>query len=164
MGVTVRPVEAGDAEKLGDFVRNLAEFSSVAEEPPETTLERVGQNLRIITTSDRHTLLVAEDGEQVVGYCSVHWQPLMSQQEGFVSELFVGASRRGEGVGTALLETVKQEARARGCGRLHLENFRTKESYERGYYAKHGWQERPAAASFIFDLRAAVPTSEGSVS
>lgn len=154
MGATIRPAKTEDAEKLSDFVRGLAEFSSVSEEPPETTLERVKQNLLIVTMSDRHTLLVAEDSAQLVGYCNVHWQPLMSQQEGFVSELFVGASRRGQGVGTALLETVKQEARARGCGRLHLENFRTKASYERGYYAKHGWQERPAAASFILDLRA----------
>lgn len=156
MSFAIRPVKPEDAQALTDFVRSLAEFSSIAEEPPETTLERVGQNLHIITTSDRHTLLVAEDGEQIIGYCNVHWQPLMSQQEGFVSELFVGASRRGEGVGTALLETVKQEARTRGCGRLHLENFRTKESYERGYYVKHGWQERPAAASFTLDLRAEV--------
>lgn len=79
---------------------------------------------------------------------------MMSQREGFISELFVKASRRGEGIGTALLENVKEEAKTRGCGRLHLENFRTKESYGRGYYAKHGWQERSAAASFILDLRA----------
>ncbi len=150
----IRPAETEDARALTDFVRNLAEFSSVAEEPPETTLARVRQNIQIVTASDRHTLLIAEDGARLAGYCNVHWQPLMSQQEGFVSELFVGASRRGEGVGTALLETVKREARARGCGRLHLENFRTKASYRRGYYAKLGWQERPAAASFIFDLRA----------
>ncbi len=154
MSFVIRPAETEDAQALTDFVRNLGEFSSVAEEPSETTLARVRQSVHIVTTSDRHTLLVAEVGEQIVGYCNVHWQPMMSQQEGFVSELFVGVSRRGEGVGTALLETVKREARARGCGRLHLENFRTKASYERGYYAKHGWQERPAAASFILDLRA----------
>ena len=151
--MTIRPVRAEDAQSLTDFVRTLGEFSKIAEEPSETTLERVRQNIQIVMTSDRHTLLVAEDGARLVGYCNVHWQPMMSQQEGFVSELFVGASRRGQGVGTALLETVKREARARGCGRLHLENFRTKASYERGYYAKHGWQERPAA-SFILDLRA----------
>ena len=152
--MTIRPVRAEDAQSLTDFVRTLGEFSKIAEEPSETTLERVRQNIQIVMTSDRHTLLVAEDGARLVGYCNVHWQPMMSQQEGFVSELFVGASRRGQGVGTALLEMLKREARARGCGRLHLENFRTKASYERGYYAKHGWQERPAAASFIFDLRA----------
>ena len=163
MSFVIRPAKTEDAQALRDFVRNFAEFSSVSEEPPETTLARVEQNIHTVTTSDRHTLLVAEDGARLVGYCNVHWQPLTSQQEGFVSELFVGASRRGEGVGTALLETVKQEARARGCGRLHLENFRTKASYERGYYAKHGWQEQPAEASFSFDLRTAEPKPKGSV-
>ncbi len=154
MGLTIRPVRAGDAQLLADLVRELGEFSSVTEESPAVTLQRARQNVGIITSSDRHTLLVAEDSDQIVAYCSTHWQPMMSQHEGFISELFVKSSRRGEGIGTTLLETIKQEARARGCGRLHLENFKTKESYGRSYYTKHGWQERSAAASFILDLRA----------
>jgi GNAT superfamily N-acetyltransferase len=154
MGITIRPVRTEDAQPLTDFVRELGEFSSIAKESPDVTLRRARENVEIITSSERHTLLVAEDSAQIVGYCSTHWQPMMSQHEGFISELFVKAARRGEGIGTELLENIEKEARARGCGRLHLENFRTKESYGRSYYAKHGWQERSAAASFTLDLRA----------
>lgn len=161
MGFTIRPVQVEDAQPLTDLVRELGEFSSVTQESPDVTLQRAHQNLTIVTNSDRHTLLVAEDGGQLIGYCSTHWQPMMSQHEGFISELFVKSVRRGEGIGTAFLEVIKEEARTRGCGRLYLENFRTKESYERSYYAKHGWKERPAAASFIFDLRAVELATEG---
>ena len=157
MAAVIRAVKLEDAPALADLVRDLGEFSSVTQENPIMTSERVERHLEIITTSERHTLLVAEDNGELVGYCSAHWIPMMSQLSGFVSELFVKASRRGEGVGTRLLEHIETEARARGCDRLHLENFRTKASYERSYYAKHGFSERPAAASFIFDLREEAP-------
>ena len=153
MAVVIRAVNLEDVGALTDLVRALGQFSSVTKESPATTLERVERHLDIITSSNSHTLLVAAEKGELIGYCSTHWQPMMSGLSGFVSELFVEASCRGEGVGTRLLEHIKTEARAQGAGRLHLENFRTKESYERGYYAKHGWQERPAAASFILDLR-----------
>ena len=157
MAAIIRAVKLEDAGALTKLVRDLGEFSSVTQESPTATFRRVERHLGIITTSERHTLLVAEENGELVGYCSAHWIPMMSQLSGFVSELFVKASRRGEGIGTRLLEHIETEARVRGCGRLHLENFRTKESYERSYYAKHGFSERPAAASFIFDLREEAP-------
>ena len=59
----------------------------------------------------------------------------------------------GRGLDTQLLESVKQEAQARGCTRLSLINLRDRESYQRGFYAKLGWQERPDAANFIFRVK-----------
>lgn len=153
MSAPIRSARLEDAHALAEFVRDLGEFSGVTREAPEVTLRRVREHLGVIVSSDRHSLLVAEKDGNLVGYCSVHWLPMMSQLEGFISELFVAASHRGEGVGTELLEAVKAEARTRGCGRLHLENFRTKDSYVRSYYAKQGWHERTAAASFTMDLR-----------
>lgn len=153
MSTCIRDVRVDDASALAKLVRELGDFSSVTREPHAVTLSRAEQHLAIVTLSDRHTLLVAEENGEVVGYCSTHWIPMMSQLSGFVSELFVRASYRSRGIGTRLLERTEAEAKVRGAGRLHLENFRTKESYERGYYAKHGWQERPAAASFILYLR-----------
>lgn len=155
MGVVIRAVRPEDARALCDLVRNLGEFSSVAEEPHAVTRARVEQSLAVIASSGSHTLLVAEENGELVGYCSAHWLPMMSQLSGFVSELFVKGSYRGQGIGTRLIKSIRIKAEARGCGRLHLENFRTKESYGRSYYAKHGWQERSAAASFILDLREA---------
>ena len=72
--------------------------------------------------------------------------------EGYVSELFVCAAERGKGMGSRLLEAIKEEALARGCSRLTLINLRHRESYERGFYTTRGWQERPEAASFVYLL------------
>ena len=157
MAVVIRAVNLEDAVALTDLVRALGQFSSVTQESPAVTLERVERHLAVITSSERHTLLVAAEKGELIGYCSAHWIPMMLQLSGFVSELFVRPSRRGEGIGTRLLGHIENEARARGASRLHLENFRTKASYERGYYAKHGFSERPAAASFILDLRETTP-------
>ena len=74
------------------------------------------------------------------------------QPEGYVSELFIKEQARGQGIGARLLEAVQAEARNRGCTRLMLLNVRKRESYQRGFYAKHGWEERPEAANFIFRL------------
>jgi hypothetical protein len=47
---------------------------------------------------------------------------------------------------------VKEEAKSRGCSRLSLLNMRDRESYQRAFYAKDGWEERTDAANFVFDL------------
>jgi hypothetical protein len=44
------------------------------------------------------------------------------------------------------------EARQRGCFRLSLINMRRRESYQRRYYEKAGWEERPEAANFVYFL------------
>jgi GNAT superfamily N-acetyltransferase len=76
----------------------------------------------------------------------------MAGPEGYVSELFVRESARGQGVGGQLLDAIETEARARGCTRLSLINLRHRESYRRQFYVKAGWQERGAAANFIYAL------------
>ena len=73
--------------------------------------------------------------------------------EGYISELFISAEARGQGVGTALLEQVTADARKRGCVRLSLINSRTRESYLRQFYEKHGWKERTEVAAFVFPLK-----------
>ncbi|NJR65920.1 MAG: GNAT family N-acetyltransferase [Leptolyngbyaceae cyanobacterium CRU_2_3] len=73
--------------------------------------------------------------------------------EGYVSELFVHESVRGQGIGTQLLEAVKAEAESRGCSRLLLVNSRSRDSYKRKFYEKQGWQEREDMANFVYRLR-----------
>jgi GNAT superfamily N-acetyltransferase len=72
--------------------------------------------------------------------------------EGYISELFLAPTARGGGMGAALLQAAETEARRRGCARLGLLNDRDRESYQRQFYAKHGWTERPTMASFVRPL------------
>jgi len=105
---------------------------------------------------DSHTVYVAEDSAgAVVGYAAVHWLPymLLAGPEGYVSELFIQESARGKGAGTKLLEVIEAEAKERGCSRLMLLNLRQRESYQREFYKKHGWEERPGVANFVRPCR-----------
>jgi GNAT superfamily N-acetyltransferase len=70
-----------------------------------------------------------------------------------VSELFVHVAAQGRGIGTLLLEEIKREGLERGCSRLSLLNMRNRESYQRGYYRKVGWEERENAANFVLLLK-----------
>ncbi len=111
--------------------------------------------LETIIAGDAHTLLVAAGDEgQLLGYAAVHWIPdlFLPGPEGYLSELFVDPDARGLGIGGALLDAIVSKARDRGCSRLQLINFRHRESYVRGFYAKHGWEERPTAANFALYL------------
>jgi len=84
----------------------------------------------------------------------VHWLSylFLPGPEGYVSELFLRPSARGQGLGASLLETVKAEAQERGAYRLSLLNNKSRESYERGFYTKQGWEERPLMANFIYRM------------
>lgn len=107
--------------------------------------------------SPSHLCLVAAEGEDLLAYAQVHWLPYLlapGPLDGYVSELFVHPERRGEGLGQRLLERIERELAARGGGRLTLHNDRTRASYQRGFYAKRGWTERPEFARFAREVPA----------
>jgi GNAT superfamily N-acetyltransferase len=153
MEYSVRIANPGDAAPLAELLRQFGWFAMFKELPIEEADRRVQAHLDRCLADESHTMLVAEAREGVVlGYVSVHWLPylLLPDPEGYVSELFVRESARGMGVGTRMLEAVVAQARQHGCYRLMLLNFRHRESYQRGFYAKLGWEERPEAANFIY--------------
>ncbi len=114
--------------------------------------EQIREHLEACLRDDSHSVYVARgDTGEILGYASVHWLPylILEASEGFLSELFIRDDVRGFGIGRRLLATVEEEARARGCGRLQLIAFRNREVYQRGFYTKAGWRERPEGAVFI---------------
>jgi len=137
------------------MLRGLRLFEQVSGETPRGTQARVDQCLQLYDSDNCHSLYVAQStmGE-VVGYSAVHWlyYLFLTGPEGHVSELLVCLDDRGQGIGSRLLEAIKAEALARGCSRLTLVNLKHRESYQRGFYAKRGWQERSEAASFVYLL------------
>jgi GNAT superfamily N-acetyltransferase len=159
MSFSVRRAQIADvdtlADGLADFLIDLNYFRRLEGLSAEQVRARVRDHLNLSFADGSHSVYVAEAaGANIVGYTAVHWLPylFLPGPEGYVSELFVAQAARGQGVGTRLLATVKEEARARGCSRLSLLNMRDRESYQRRFYAKDGWEERSDAANFVFDM------------
>lgn len=150
----LRACQQTDAPGLTASLHRLGGMLTIAAETPDVTQARIEKHLARIIASDEHTLLVAIEGENLAGYISVHWHPtfLQADGEGFISELFVHPDYRMKGLGSTLIDQVRGEAVARGCARLSLLNMRHKKSYELGFYAKRGWEERANAANFILEL------------
>jgi GNAT superfamily N-acetyltransferase len=148
----IRKAKVDDARQLALLLREIGWFETFNHGAIDTLAEQVKARLEQCLMDDSHLVLVAENADgKIAAYISAHWLPylFMSGSEGYVSELFVGATARGRGVGRELLAAIEKEARARGCQRLSLTNLRSRESYKRQFYLKSGWQERGEAANFI---------------
>lgn len=155
MSITIRQATAADAPALADLIRGLELFANVQAETLDQSRERVDHLLALDLAGDSHSVYVAQiESGEVVGYGAVHWLPylFLPGPEGYVSELFIRDSARGQGIGGRLLDVIKDEARQRGCFRLTLINMRHRESYQRQFYKKHGWEESENAARFIYYL------------
>jgi GNAT superfamily N-acetyltransferase len=153
--ILVRLATVDDTAGLASLLRSIGWFGRISEEPPEKTVEKVTAALALALAGDSHAIWVAEGADgRVLAYAAAHWLPylFLPGPEGYLSELFVREEARGQGIGSRLLEAVKAEAKRRGCSRLQLVNFRQRESYQRGFYAKAGWEERPDGASFVLYL------------
>jgi GNAT superfamily N-acetyltransferase len=155
MRIQIRQGSAQDAPQLAELLREIGWFESFKNEPLETAMQGVRLHIEQCLADNSHSIFIAEprDGK-IVGYGSVHWLPylFLKGPEGYVSELFVRETARGQGVGRELLRNIEMEAQARGCVRLSLINLRNRESYMRRFYVKAGWEERSEAANFIYRI------------
>lgn len=153
--ITIRDVQPGDAPAIDAVLRALGWFTHLDDIPSYETRARIA---RVIadkcSPGGQNMLLVAEsDAGVVAGYLFVHWLPnLIFGGEGYVSELFVLPEARGQGIGGALLDEAKRRGAAWGYQRLTLFNRRERESFQRGFYPKHGWIERDDTALFMYYL------------
>lgn len=155
MDFAIRQAGEGDAQALSALIRGLGVFRRLESEDASVTASRVARHLDMCLVDDSHSLFVATDADgELLAYAAVHWLPylFLAGPEGYLSELFVAPAARDRGIGTALLDTVVQEAKARGCARLMLEAVRTRESYARGFYTKRGWIEREDVANMVLEL------------
>jgi GNAT superfamily N-acetyltransferase len=154
MTLLIRKAQPQDASGIADVLRDVGWFAHINDEAPESTVDRLGRHLDMCLADDSHSIYVAELEEIIVGYAAVHWLPFLMLRgpEGFISELFISEAARGQGIGAQMLTTIEDEARDRGCVRLGLLNARMRDSYQRGFYKKHGWTERDDMVNFVLPL------------
>ncbi|GCE03866.1 GNAT family N-acetyltransferase [Dictyobacter aurantiacus] len=155
MAVTIREARLEDSGAITTILRALGWSEHIQQQTFAETQAQIEEWFARLENEQTHTILVAEQQGQVVGYLAVHWYfHLMRGSDGYVSELFIHPDQTGHGIGSQLLATIEEEARRRGCTRLILMNRRIRESYARQFYIKHGWEELGDAAFFSLTLPA----------
>jgi GNAT superfamily N-acetyltransferase len=160
MSIKIRKAKVEDAEGIVEVMKQAGKSVYSMPTPYVTTTEKVAAHIKMCHADKSHTIYVAQnDGGRIVGYVGAHWLPylFLDGPEGYLSELFIREEYRDQSIGDKLLETVKREAKKRGCSRLLLLNSRKRESYRRSFYKKHGWTEREEAANFVFNLKEPTP-------
>ena len=147
----IRNANLKDARAIAELLVNVDDYPNWKELGANKLEQTVQESLD--WKNDERLVFVAELEGRVVGYAIVYWlNYLFSSKEGYVSELFIRSDASGQGVGTALLETIKTQAIARGCIRLTLVNLKDRESYRRGFYASRGWEEKSNTVRFALNL------------
>jgi GNAT superfamily N-acetyltransferase len=89
-------------------------------------------------------LLVAQAGDRVAGFISLHFIPQLALAGDFcrISYLCVTDDCRSLGIGALLERAAADEARARGCDRIELHCHERRSAAHR-FYARQGYEESP---------------------
>lgn len=156
MSITIRKATVKDAKGIAELLKKADMSVYTTHTPYNMTADNIAKHINLCHAGESHTVYVAENADGgIVGYLGAHWLPylFLDGPEGYLSELFIDESYRGNAIGTKLLETAKEEAKKRGCSRLLLLNSRSRESYRRSFYRKKGWEEREEAANFVYNLK-----------
>jgi ribosomal protein S18 acetylase RimI-like enzyme len=137
-GVNVRRARPGDASHVFALVDQLGYT------PDHRGFDEVFAQ---VVRHPEAAVFVAVEGLRVIGYLSLSQRPQirLGGRSAHIDELVVDEKRRGEGVGTALLEAAMSHARGLGCKRVDLSTARSRQSYQRGFYLAHGFKEIDSA-------------------
>jgi ribosomal protein S18 acetylase RimI-like enzyme len=137
-GITLRRARPGDAPG----VRALVEHLGYA--PDERAFTET------FTQVARHpeaAVLVLAEGIRIVGYLAISHRPQirLGGRTAVIDELAIDPAYCGRGLGSALLEHALELARGLACVRIEVATRRSRPSFARGFYRKHGFVEIDSA-------------------
>jgi GNAT superfamily N-acetyltransferase len=145
----VRPATSADAHAIATFLSELNWFSGLK-------AKSIAEIETLVSTSlgrdnSQALIEIALIDDKVVGYVHIVLQNtlFLPGPSAYLSELFIHPEFRGQGIGTALLNKALTFAKENRAARVMLNNDRERDSYERGFYAKHGFAERENMANFV---------------
>ena len=148
--IVVRVAVESDAGTIARFVRELAEFEK---EPLENVRMDEAAVLSHAFGEQRHfEVLIAENGDTPVGMALFFetYSTWAARPGIWIEELYVVEDRRGQGIGSRLLESVVDIARKRNYGRVELAALDWNPAI--GFYEARGFQELSEWKTFRFDV------------
>ncbi|MCB9565098.1 MAG: GNAT family N-acetyltransferase [Kofleriaceae bacterium] len=137
-GLELRRARPGDAAGVGALVEQLG-YASDGRGFTETFTQ-------VVRHPEAAVFVIAE-GVRVVGYVAVSHRPQihLGGRLATIDELAVDADHRGQGLGSFLLDQALELARGLGCVRIEVSTRRSRDSYARGFYVRHGFVEADSA-------------------
>jgi ribosomal protein S18 acetylase RimI-like enzyme len=99
------------------------------------------EHLAVLLADPGATLLVARDGDEIVGTAMVIVYPTTIRFESRIEDVVVDESARGRGVGEALVNACIEVARGRGASIVELQSARVREAANR-LYERMGFERR----------------------
>jgi ribosomal protein S18 acetylase RimI-like enzyme len=135
----VRRATADDAALAA---RLMHDFNDEFDEPIDD-VDVLERRYREQLPSGDVTVLLAGEAPEGVGFAQLRYrgQIYSDAPAAYLEELYVRPSKRGEGLGRALLEAVMEEARAHGADMIDLGTAET-DSAARGLYESAGFTNR----------------------
>ncbi len=112
--------------------------------------------LDVMFKDDNNPIYVAREGDKVLGYafCELHEVPfsttMVPHRSLFIDDLCVNQNIRSKGVGKALFEHVKSEAKRLGCYEVTLNVWEGNESAI-NFYKKMNMQIKEYQMEYILD-------------
>jgi GNAT superfamily N-acetyltransferase len=133
MPVLTRSARPEDAAALAAAYDWL--FAAPGVTPADWDPVRAQADLRRLMAAEDVAVMVAEDGGEIVGFCTAY-DDISSVRFGrrvWVEDLAVDPSQRSRGVGRRLLDGAKAWARERGASHLELDSAPAREDAHRFY-------------------------------
>ena len=151
-----RPAQPHDQDEVSVLWLRLLEEQAEVEDsfaPSEDALARWRNDYREWLRDDSVFIHLAEMDDEPVGFVSAHlWTPppiYRSVRGAYIDELFVLASRRGQGIGSALVDAVRDWAQEAGAEEIRLGVLAAN---ERGQAFWQKQQARPLSVTYTMPL------------
>ena len=152
----IRRAQEKDIAKVSRLLSQVLEIHAVLR--PDifisgTTKYTPEELLAIFSDENKPVYVAAGDEDEVMGYafCQIRQQPFSNNMIPFTSiyidDLCVDETCRGKGVGEALFEHVKNEARRLGCYEVNLNVWEGNEA--RRFYEKMGMKPKETQMEII---------------
>jgi GNAT superfamily N-acetyltransferase len=126
-------------------------FAPPGSRPAGWEPDNAAEVLARVSASESSTVIVAREGERVVGVCTVYLdiESVRFGRRAWVEDLMVDSERRSRGVGKRLLDAAKNWARERGASHLELDSGEARVDAHR-FYEREGAATR--SISFHWEL------------
>lgn len=134
--VTIERTTSSAGIELTDINELLSQLHSDRNDPsaPQADLDTIASDKKTI-------LIVAKDGTKVVGMATAYLVAKFGKTIGYVEDVVVNETHRGQGIGTKLMERIIAEAKEAGVYYLYLTS-RDGRTAANALYQKLGFEKR----------------------